>query len=230
MKRTIATALVTMAMIAACSSSKAPTAPSSTVGPSTTAVQTSTVSPTMATSTAPITTTTDTEAPTTVMPVTTVATPTTLAVQLLPILQDLMTRHDAAVAAILEDPRVAADASNQKVVAFVALFPPDSSFAAGSLKFWSQEGERGRFYRPGPGGSISNTTVQKVSSSSDTEATFTVCSVSSIKIVDASGSVIEAQGGVSAGTVVAVKVDANWLLRDLSEGSNDVCPKPGSSG
>ena len=139
-----------------------------------------------------------------------------------------MTRHDRAVTDVLADPRVASDSTNPKVAAFLALFPPNSSFVAGSLKNWVAEGEKGRFYKPNKGTTLSTTTVQKVNGSTATEATFTVCSINSYSVVDSAGKAIEADAGVTGGTVVAVNVEGRWLLRDLTQGPGDQCPKPGA--
>jgi hypothetical protein len=51
--------------------------------------------------------------------------------------------------------------------------------------------------------------------------------VNSIEVVDASGAVIESQGGQTAASAVAVRVDGMWLLRDLTQTSATGCPNPG---
>jgi hypothetical protein len=228
MRRLRLAALGLAAVLSACSGSTASktTIPSTTVpttlAPTTVPVITTVVVPT----TTPATTTMP---PTTAAPTTTLA-PTTTTVPLAATFQALIDRYDAVVAAILADPRVAADSSNPKVVAFLALFPPNSSFTATTLKFWEDEGAQGRFYRAGPGGAISKSTVKNVTAISTTEASFDVCVVKSTTIVDAAGNLLESSGGRAAGTIVAVNVDGNWLIRDLTRTSPEACPKPGATG
>jgi hypothetical protein len=144
-----------------------------------------------------------------------------------PILQSLVDRYDKAVAAILADPRVAANSDHEAVVAYLGLFTPGSAFAEGALRSWTSEGERGRFYRAGPRGQLTQSTVMAVTSSSANEVTFTICALNSIEITDASGTAIESQGGQTAASVVAVRVDGTWLLRDLTQASTTGCPRPG---
>ena len=217
------------AVLAACSGSTASktTIPSMTVpttlAPTTVPVANTVVVPTtvLATTTLP---------PTTAAPTTTTLAPTTTTVPLTATLQSLIDRYDAVVAAILADPRVATDVTNSKIVAYLALFPPSDAFTATPLKFWANEGALGRFYRPGPGGAISKSTVRQVTATSETEASFDICVVKSTTILDSVGNVLESSGGVAAGTIVAVKVDGGWLIRDLTRTPADACPKPGAAG
>lgn len=212
--------LVAALLIASCSGSS-----SNTAVPSTAAAITTTTTLSATTTPAP---TTSTAAPTTEAPTTT-AVPTTT-VDLPEVFQDLMTRHDRAVTDVLADPSVANDPANPQVAALLALFPPNSTFVAGALKFWISEGEKGRFYKPNRGVTISATTVQMVTTSTATEATFTVCSINSFSVLDVNGSIIESEAGVTGGTVVAVNVEGRWLLRDLTQGPGNQCPKPGAAG
>ncbi len=229
MRRLRLTALGLAAVLSACSGSTASktTIPSATapttLAPTTVPVITTVVVPTtvQATTTLP---------PTTAAPKTTLA-PTTTTVPLAATFQSLIDRYDAVVAAILADPRVAADVTNPKIVAYLALFPPNDAFTATPLKFWANEGVLGRFYRPGPGGAISKSTVRKVTAtSSESEASFDICVVKSTTIVDASGNILESSGGPTAGTIAVVKVDGVWLIRDLTQASAADCPKPGVAG
>ncbi len=145
-----------------------------------------------------------------------------------PVLQSLIGRYDAAVAAILADPRVASDRENEAVLAYLALFTANSSFADGALRNWVREGENGRFYRPGPRGQLTKSTVTGVTDASADEATFSICAQNSIEITDSSGTVLESQGGQTAASVVAVRVAGVWLLRDLTAASAASCPQPGT--
>jgi hypothetical protein len=223
MRRTFSAAMVAISLVSACSSSKPAKVEPSTIASA--ATTTTAVAATSPATTAPITI-----APTTTTPTTTTIAPTTTTVPLKDVFQDLIDRYDAVVAAILADPRVAADSSNPKVVAFLALFPPNSSFTGTTLKFWEDEGSQGRFYRAGPGGAISKSTVKGVKVTSATEASFDVCVVKSTTIVDAAGNMLESSGGPAAGTIVAVNLDGKWLIRDLTRTSPEACLKPGAAG
>ncbi len=143
-----------------------------------------------------------------------------------PALQDLIDRYDAAVRDVLRDPRVAADRASQPVRDYLGLFASDSAFAEGALQFWVQEGERGRFYRAGPRGQLTESTVATVSPASPDEATFTICALNSIEITDGAGAVIESQGGQSAASVTAIRVNGVWILRDLTQAPATSCPAP----
>ena len=203
--------LLAALLVAGCSGSSADNVTPPAASATTSTLPTSTAAPTAATA-----------APTTAAPTTT-ASPTTTTVDLPKAFQDLMTRHDRAVTDVLADPRVASDPTNPKVVAFLLLFPPNSAFIAGSLKNWIAEGDKGRFYKPNKGMTISTTTVQTVTASTATEATFTVCSVNSYSVVDSAGTMIESDAGVTGGTVTAVNVEgrAKMLLEYLPLISGD---------
>lgn len=105
---------------------------------------------------------------------------------------------------ILTDPRVASDPPNPAVTAYLALFAPDSTFVQGALNSWAQDAAEGRSYRPGPGGSMIDSTLLELTSVTDTEASFTACSANSIEVVDAAGNVIESSGGVTFVQAAAV--------------------------
>lgn len=145
-----------------------------------------------------------------------------------PVLQSLVDRHDAAVAAVLADPRVASQRENALVTEYLRLFVVDASFPTTVLEFWASEGAQGRFYRPGPRGQMYVSTVQSVTSDSPDQVTFVVCTLKSIVIVDSSGAELSAEGGQTAGSVVALRVDGVWLLRDLTRIAPDTCPDPRS--
>ena len=141
-----------------------------------------------------------------------------------PVLEDLIDRYDAAVAAVLADPRVADDRETAEVLAYLALFTSDSSFADTALEFWAAEGAQGRFYRPGPRGQMYKSEIRSVEPASADEVTVSVCSVTSIVIVDEAGTEISAEGGRNAGSVVAVRVDGVWRIRDLTRTPSTDCP------
>jgi hypothetical protein len=221
-RRLIIAALV---LLTACSSSKASppvTTTAITTAPPTTAVATTT--------TAAPTTTVATTVPTTVAPTTTTAPTTAAPSPIEAVAQQLLDRYDAAATAILIDPRIASDAANPKVAAYLALFPADSKFAKGTVEFWAQEGAQGRFYKPGTNGKLFVSTLNKVLAQSATEATVFVCTVQTITVVSETGTVLESTGGVVGGEVVMVKPGEQWLLRDLTRKPAGDCPKPGGGG
>lgn len=145
-----------------------------------------------------------------------------------PVLQGVISRYDAAVAAILADPRVASNPDSGEVLAYLRLFTENSSFADGALANWVREGEAGRFYRPGPRGQLTSSSVTGVTPADDDEATFTICAQNSMEITDASGNVIESVGGQTAAAVVAVRVHGVWRIRDLTEAPASGCPERGA--
>lgn len=145
-----------------------------------------------------------------------------------PVLQSVISRYDAAVAAILADPRVASNPDSGEVRAYLGLFTENSTFADGALANWVREGEAGRFYRPGPGGRLTSSIVTGVTPDDEDEATFTICAQNSMEITDAAGNVIESVGGQTAATVVAVRVVGVWRIRDLTEAPTSACPERGA--
>lgn len=144
----------------------------------------------------------------------------------MPAMQSLVDQYDDAVEAILADPLVAGDLAHPLVVAYLELFPPDSSFALGTLEFWEGEGAAGRFYRPGPRGVMYVTTIRAVDVQAEDEIAVDVCTSTSVSVVDGVGNPIEAQGGVSGGRIIAVRAGGGWLLRDLTRISAEGCPDP----
>lgn len=141
-------------------------------------------------------------------------------------MQSLIDRYDGAVAAVLVDPRIARDADHPLVAAYVALFTPDSTFPSTVIAGWQREADQGRFYRPGPAGVMRQSSVMSVSEESADAVTFTVCVRNSVVVTDEAGNSIESQGGVTAGTIRASRVDGTWLIRDLSQSSPEGCPSP----
>ena len=200
------------------STAKAPDTTSAAVtAPSTAVTSTTTTVATTAPTTTPATTASSTSPSTT-------AAPEPLEAQL----QHLLDRYDVAVSDILADPRVASDPANPKVLAYLALFPANSIFAQGALKFWANEGTNGRFYRPGPGGSLSKSGLLRMTTSTLDRATFIACTKDSTEVVDAAGTIVEASGGVTQVSATALKSGSGWLFRDLTQTPVTDCPKPGA--
>ncbi len=181
---------------------------------------------TTTTSSAPRGTTTTTEATTSTT--STIQPPATDVEAVTPVLQDLMSRYDAAVAAILADPRVASDATSPEVEAYLALFTDNSTFADGALANWARDGEQGRFYRPGPGGQLTRSTVITVTPADVDEASYKICAENSMEITDSEGNILESFGGQTAASVVAVRADGVWRIRDLTEAATSGCPERGA--
>jgi hypothetical protein len=210
-------------MVAGCSSDdSADTTSTTSVSPSTTTVaststSSSTTSPTTNATTDPATT--EPSAPST----------TSGTEPLETTIQDLLDRYDAAVTTILTDPSVTTDPASPAVTTYLALFAPGSTFAQGALTSWAQDAANGRSYRPGPSGSMIDTSLVGLTSTSESEAAFTACAANSLQVIDSAGNVISSSGGVTFVQAVAELVDGQWLLRDLSQSSGD-CPEQGSGG
>lgn len=226
-RRSLPAVIAVVLLVGACSgddtsdpTSTSSASSTSTVGPSTTPAST-----TPATSVEPTTTPTTSSASTTSQPSTTPATTMPAAIET--VLQGLLDRYDDAVTTILTDPRVVSDPASPAVTAYLALFASESTFARGALTSWAQDAVEGRSYRPGPGGSMIDSTLVDVTAASDTEAAFTVCATNSVEVINGAGTVIESSGGVAFVNATAVQVNGDWLLRDLSQSSGD-CPEPGS--
>lgn len=215
----VAAVLTASALAGACSGSSNSASSSSTASVPATTIAVAASTSTLTTTTITASTTTSTASTTSTVVDTTTVTP---------IAQKLIDSYDAAVAAILADPRVASDPKNPLVTAYLALFPDGSTFAKGTVEFWASEGAAGRFYRPGPRGKMSSSTVKSVELRSATEAAAKVCTVTSIQIVDASGQPLESQGGVTGVQAVITRVGDRWLLRDLTQVTPEGCPSAGS--
>lgn len=148
-------------------------------------------------------------------------------VALLPIVQDLVDRHEAAVALILTDPRVAEDETDPAILEYRSLFSPTSDFPDGAIASWRTEAAAGRFYRPGPAGAMAASTVQEVTPDGANEAALFVCTERSVIVVDGSGAVVSSEGGRSAGTIRVRQEAGRWLLVDLSVAPANRCESPG---
>lgn len=174
------------------------------------------------------TSTTERATSTTTSPAPTTEPPATDIAAVRPHLESLIDRYDEAVAAILADPRVAADRDHEVVTGYLDLFTPSSSFPDTALQFWADEGSQGRFYRAGPRGQMYESSVQSIEVTSPDQVTFVVCSQKSIVIVDDQGNQLSAEGGSSSGSVVAVRVDGSWRLRDLTRTTSSSCEATGA--
>ena len=137
-------------------------------------------------------------------------------------LDALMRQYDAATNALLARPSDAANPSASTTGAYLAVFAPGSAFASGALASWAREGVQGHSYQRGSRDQLVTTQLTSVEPVASNTVGFGVCVASSFVIVDSAGHVLESQGGIAAGHGVAVRVDGQWLLRDLSlSGSRD---------
>lgn len=141
-------------------------------------------------------------------------------------LEALMRRYDKATGALLITPSDAADATAATTKAYLSIFAPGSSFASGALAFWAREAAQGHAFRPGSRGQILTTQVTSVEPVSANTVDFDVCVASSFVLVDTAGQILESRGGVEAGRGVALLVDGQWLLRDLSFTASSECSQP----
>ena len=139
-----------------------------------------------------------------------------------------MDKYDVAVAAILADPRVASDASDGRVANYLSAFTPNNPFPLDALAAWAQDGLEGRFYRPGPQGTLTRSTVVAVEPPAGSEIAFEVCTINSLLIVNASGTAIGSQGGAASGQAVARQVGGHWRLEDLTQSPATTCPTAGN--
>ncbi|GMU79973.1 MAG: hypothetical protein AMXMBFR46_27610 [Acidimicrobiia bacterium] len=155
--------------------------------------------------------------------------PATAVDRVQPVFDTLMDRYDEVVAALLADPRVASDPNDRRVRAYLDLFTADNVLAQGTIRHWASLGQQGLSHAPGPRGRMYDTSVLAVIPNGADEASFTTCSLVSVVVKDASGATVEAEGGASAGTVVAVRVDGQWKLRDLTSTSSPQCAPPGAT-
>lgn len=145
-------------------------------------------------------------------------------------LDTLIRRYDAATSALLAHPSDAADPTAATTTAYLSVFAPGSAFTSGALASWAREGAQGHTYRPGSRGQLLATQVTSVEPVIAGTVGFGVCVASSFVLVDSAGQVLESQGGVAAGRGVAVFVDGQWLLRDLSLTASSKCStRSGSS-
>src|SRR5688500_19741805 len=65
-----------------------------------------------------------------------------------PYVEELLERYDAAVNEIVEDPAVAADRDGELVEEFLSLFEPGNEFADESLAGWAAQGDTGIALQP----------------------------------------------------------------------------------
>lgn len=135
-----------------------------------------------------------------------------------PYIEDLLGRYDAAVNEIVADPAVAADRDSELVEEFLSLFEPGSEFAEESLEGWAAQGDTGIALRPLDAGTPVNETklVGPLVRVSDDEVSFEQCAVQSFVKYDDDEEVTRVERALLAGEGTAVRADGRWVLGELS--------------
>lgn len=135
-----------------------------------------------------------------------------------PYIEDLLERYDAAVNEIVADPAVAADRDSELVEEFLSLFEPGSEFAEESLEGWAAQGDTGIALRPLDADTPVNETklVGPLVRVSDDEVSFEQCAVQSFVKYDDDEEVTRVERALLAGEGTAVRADGRWVLGELS--------------
>lgn len=140
-----------------------------------------------------------------------------------PFIAELLIAHDQVVNQIIADPSVAEDPSNPLIEEFLALFDLDSESAQTLLDGWAQRADEG--LRTEPFSEDYPTTSSQLDGEievqNEDEVRFPYCSIRRFRVVDADGNVVqEMPRQDQPGEGVAVRVDGQWRLRELSVSSN----------
>ena len=81
--------------------------------------------------------------------------------QVIPYIEDLLSRYDEAVGEIVADPSIAGDPRDATVEEFLSLFEPGNEFADGSLEGWVSQAEQGITLQPAsPDQGINTTSLE----------------------------------------------------------------------
>lgn len=147
---------------------------------------------------------------------------------LLQAMEDLAREYHAVVADILADPRVASDRSHPATRRYLDLFTDGSEFAQAALENWESIGADGHVLVAGPSGVMHRTLVTAAEMTSDRDAEFSMCVLTSSQTVERdTGRVISAEGGIIEVRGTVVHQDDKWLLQRLDRLSSADCPEPG---
>ena len=135
-----------------------------------------------------------------------------------PYVEELLERYDAAVNEIVADPAVVADRDSELVEEFLSLFEPGSEFADQSLEGWAAQGDTGIALKPLDAGTPVNVTklVGPLVRVSDDEVSFEQCAIQSYVKYDDDEEVTRVERALLAGEGTAVRVDGQWVLSGLS--------------
>jgi hypothetical protein len=136
----------------------------------------------------------------------------------IPYLEDLLTRYDAAVNEIVADPSIAADAGNPTVAGFLDLFASGNEFATGSLDGWTAQAARGVELRPASDDRGVNTTTLEGPPRriDDDTIVFGQCTVQSYVVVTDGEQTGREDRKLLPGTGRAVRIDGHWLLEEIA--------------
>jgi hypothetical protein len=135
-----------------------------------------------------------------------------------PFLEDLLSRYDAAVNTIVADPSLADDETNAPVEDFLALFPDGSSFAAGSIQGWVEQSERGVTLEPlAAGGAVNTTSLEGPPTRIDDDTIlFGQCTVQSYVVRENGHETSRQERKLLPGNGQAVRVDGHWRLQEIT--------------
>jgi len=135
-----------------------------------------------------------------------------------PYVEELLGRYDAAVDEIVADPAVVADRDSELVEEFLSLFEPGSAFADESLEGWAAQGDTGVALQPLAAGTPVNVTklVGPLVRVSDDEVSFEQCAIQSYVKYDDDEEVTRVERALLAGEGTAVRADGQWVLSELS--------------
>jgi len=143
-----------------------------------------------------------------------------------PIVEDLLARYDEIVNEIMLDQSVVTDRESEIVQDYLGVFEPDSDAAAQALDGWENDTEAGLSFAPSEAGgrAVVSRLDGEVDTVSDDEVRFPTCDEQNFDILDASGGVTDhVESDELPGEGVAVRVDGQWYLRELTLGDGEGC-------
>jgi hypothetical protein len=138
--------------------------------------------------------------------------------QVVPYLEDLLARYDAAVNEIVADPSVAGDSRDPATEEFLSLFEVTSEFAAGSVEGWMSQAEQGIVLEPAsPDRGVNTTTLEGPPTRIDDDTImFGHCTIQSYVVVEDGAETRREDRRLLPGTGQAVRVDGHWLLEEIT--------------
>jgi hypothetical protein len=135
-----------------------------------------------------------------------------------PYVEELLSRYDAAVNEIVADPAVVADRDSELVEEFLSLFEPGNEFADESLEGWAAQGDTGVVLKPLAAGTPVNVTklIGPLVRVSGDEVRFEQCAIQSYVKYDDDEEVTRVERALLPGEGTAVRADGQWVLSELS--------------
>lgn len=140
-----------------------------------------------------------------------------------PFISELLVAHDEVVNQIIADPSVAEDPSDPLIEEFLGLFELDSDNAEELLGAWAERADEGLSTEPFDEEypTTSSRLDGEVDPRGDDEVWFPYCSIRRYRVVDGDGNVVqEVPRQDQPGEGVAVRIDGEWRLRELSVVTN----------